>query len=84
LKLNGTHQLLVYYDDANTLGGIAQAIKKNTEALVVANKKTGLEINADKIKYMVMYRDQNAGRSRNIKKDNSCFERVEHLKYEGV
>jgi hypothetical protein len=30
------------------------SIKKNTEALVVATKDIGLEINADKIKYMVM------------------------------
>jgi hypothetical protein len=46
-------------------------IKKNAEALVVANKATGLEVNADKTKYMVMSRDQNAGRSHNIKTDNS-------------
>jgi hypothetical protein len=30
----------------------------------------GLEINADKTKYMVMSRDQNAGRSHSIKMDN--------------
>jgi hypothetical protein len=35
LKLNGTYQLLVYADD-NILGGITHAIKKNTEAFVVA------------------------------------------------
>jgi hypothetical protein len=33
------------------------------EALVVACKETGLEVNADTTKYMVMSRDQNAGRS---------------------
>jgi len=27
---------------------------KNAEALVVARKETGLEVNADKTKYMVM------------------------------
>ena len=41
---------------------------------------TGLEVNADKTKYMVMSRDQNAGRSHNIKTDNSSFERVEQFK----
>jgi len=68
LKLNGKHQLLVYADDANILGRSAHTIKKNTEALVVASKETGLEANADKTtrKYMVMSRDQNAGRSQNI------------------
>jgi len=32
LKLNGIHQLLVYIDDINTLGGRVLTIKKNTEA----------------------------------------------------
>jgi hypothetical protein len=32
LKLNGTHQLLVYVDYGNILGGNVQAIKKNTDA----------------------------------------------------
>jgi hypothetical protein len=45
LKLNGTHQLLVYADDGNTriLGGSVHTIKKNAEALVVASKEIGLE-----------------------------------------
>ena len=60
LKLNGTHQLLVYADDVNILGGSLHTVKENAEALVVASKETGLEVNADKTKYMVMSRDQNA------------------------
>jgi hypothetical protein len=39
LKLNGTHQLLVYADDVNILGGSMHAIKKNTEAVVVASRR---------------------------------------------
>jgi hypothetical protein len=58
--------------------------KKNTEALVVANKETGLEVNADKTKYMVMSRDQNAGRSHGIKIGNSSFERVDEFRYLGT
>jgi len=61
LKLNGTHQLLVYADDVNILGGSVHTVKKNTESLVVANKENGLGVNADKTQYMVMSRDQNAG-----------------------
>jgi len=53
-KLNGTHQLLVYADDVNTLGRSVCTIEKNTQALVVASK----ENNADKTKYMVKSRDQ--------------------------
>ena len=36
-----------------------------------------LEVNADKTKYMIMSRDQNAGRSHSMKNDNSSIERVE-------
>ena len=48
----------------------------HAEALVVASKEIGLEVNADKTKYMVMSRDQNAGRSHGIKVDKSSFGRV--------
>jgi hypothetical protein len=54
LKLNGTHQVLVCADDVNTLGGSIHTIKKNTDTIVVGSKETGLEVNADKTKYMVM------------------------------
>jgi hypothetical protein len=79
LKLNGTHQLLVYADDVNILGGSIHAIKKNTEAFVVAGRDIGLEVNARKTKYMVMSRDQNAGQTHNIKIGNKSFERVEQF-----
>jgi len=75
------HQLLDYADDVNVLGGSVHIIKKNTKPLVVARKDTGLEVNADKTKYMVITRGQNAGRSQNIKTDNSSFEMVEEFKY---
>ena len=39
LKLNSTHQLVVYADVVNVLGGSVQTIKKNTEVLVVASPK---------------------------------------------
>ena len=52
LKLNGTHQLLAYADDVNTLGGSAHTMKENSEALLVATKEIGLEVNADKTKYV--------------------------------
>jgi hypothetical protein len=61
MKLIGTRQLLVYADDVNIFGGSIHTIKKNAEALVVAGKENGLEVNADKTKYMVIYRDLNAG-----------------------
>jgi hypothetical protein len=84
LKLNGTHQRLVYSDDVNISGGSLHNTKKNTDALVFISKDTGLEVTTDKTKYMVMSRDQNAGRSRNIKISNISFERVEEFKYLGT
>ena len=53
-------------------------------ALVVATKEIGLEVNADKTKYMVMSREQTAGLSRTMEVDNSSIERVEEFKYLGT
>ena len=54
MKLNGTHQLLAYADGVNILGGSIYTLKKNAEALVAAAREIGLEVSADKTKYMVM------------------------------
>jgi hypothetical protein len=79
LKLHGTHQLLVYADNVNVSSGSVPTTKKNTEPVVVASKEAGLEVNAEKPKYMVMgsikcgefldYITVNTG--------NTSFERVE-------
>ena len=84
MKLNGTHQLLVYADDVTVLCGSVHSINKNSESLVVASKETGLEINAAKSKYMGRSRDQTAGRIHNIKIHNSSFKRVGQFKYLGT
>ena len=61
MKLNGAHYLLVYADDVNKLGGSVHTIKKNMDALVVASKEFGLEVNVNKTMCMVKSLDQNAG-----------------------
>ena len=55
LKLNDTHQRLIC-TDVSILGGSEHTIKEKAEALVVASKEIGLEVNVDKTKYMVVSR----------------------------
>jgi hypothetical protein len=54
-------------------------VRKSTQALVIASKDTGLEVNAEKTKYMVMSRDQNAEQNGNILIGNTSFETVNNL-----
>jgi len=84
LQLNGTHQILAYADDDNILGGSIHTLKENAEASVVATREIGLEVSAEKTKYMVMSRDQNAGRIHGVRMDNITFERVEDFKHLGT
>jgi hypothetical protein len=46
----------------------------NTEALLIASKEIGLEVNAEKTKYMVMSQDQNAVQNGYIQIGNKLFE----------
>ena len=69
MKLNGTHQLLAYADDVNILGGRVHTLKENAEALVADTREIGLEVIADKTKYMIMSRDQNAGQNHSVRID---------------
>jgi hypothetical protein len=41
--------MLIYW------GGGVHTVKENAKNLIVASKETGLEINVDKTKYMVMF-----------------------------
>jgi hypothetical protein len=50
LKLNGTHQLLVYADYVTLLGDNINTAKKNTETLTDAIREVVLEVNAEKTK----------------------------------
>jgi hypothetical protein len=63
------------------LGESVHTIKENAEALLEARKETGLEVNAEKTRYMVISRDQHRGQNHDIKIGNKLFERVEEFKY---
>ena len=59
LKLNGTHQLLVYANYVNILRGSVHTVRENAKTLIVASKEIELEVNADKTRYMVMSQYEN-------------------------
>ena len=70
---------LMEHSVASVCEGFFFILKKELET-----KEIGLEVNANKTKYMVMSREQIAGLNHTMKVDNSSIERVEEFKYLGT
>jgi hypothetical protein len=75
--LNRTNQLLLYADDMNLLGDNMHIIKKTTGTSNDTNNGLGREVKAEKTKYMLPSRHQNAGQNHDMKVANRSFENVE-------
>ena len=68
----------------NMLGENLQNVRENAEIFIKASKDIGLEVNSEKIKYMITSRHQNVIKYQNIVIGNLSFENVEKFRYLGV
>jgi hypothetical protein len=54
IKLNGTHQRLVCDDNVNLLGDNIDTIKKSTETWIDTSEEVGINVSAEKTKYVAV------------------------------
>jgi hypothetical protein len=85
LTWKGIHQRLACTRDINLLRNniLVQSMKK-TATLIDCSKEIGLEINVERIKYMLLFRHQNAAQNQHIKIDNRAFGNVARFRYLGT
>jgi predicted acetyltransferase len=77
-ELNGTHQFLLCADDDNLLGGSIHIKKENSETLLESSRDIGLEISAEKTKYIIMSRHHNSGQNQITRTANESMKRWQH------
>jgi hypothetical protein len=75
---------VLYRAIPHTLGDNIDTINKNTESLINATKEVGLEIHAEKTKYILVSDHQNADQYQDIKIASSLYENVTQFTYLGT
>jgi hypothetical protein len=80
----GTHHLLTYAYDANLLGENIDAIQEHNGTFNEVSKRVCLEVNSEKIRYMLLCHRQNAGQNHDTKLEYVSFENVAQFKYLGM
>jgi hypothetical protein len=70
----------MYVVDVVLLLDKIDTIKKNTETLIDSSKEVGVEVNAEKTKYIFLSHHENAGQNHDINVASRCFENVAQLK----
>jgi hypothetical protein len=76
LEWNETHLILVYADDVNLLGKSMKTVQRKYRKYIDSSNEICLEMNAKKITYTFLSRDQNAGQHHNLTTGNKLFENV--------
>jgi hypothetical protein len=66
------------------LGDSINTIEQNIETLLEVSRDVGLEINAEKTKYMIMSRHPNSGQNQNIRTADESFENLAKFIYMGT
>jgi archaellum component FlaC len=62
----------------------SERLEGSNPTILEASRDIGLEINAEKTKYMIMSRHSNSGQNQNIRRANESFENVTKFKYLGT
>jgi hypothetical protein len=75
---------LAYADDVNEVGENIDTIKKNAEPLLDDTTEIGLEVNPEKMKYMLMSQNQEMEEKNSINIADRSFEDVTNFKYLGT
>jgi hypothetical protein len=84
-----THLIIrLIFDSENrsskSIAGQHKCHKENIESLMDASKEAGLEVNAEKNKYILLSCQQNAEQNHDIKTANRSFENVAQFRYFGT